>query len=308
MNYYNNLTELVGNTPILKLNNYSNQCNLEANIFAKLECFNPQSSVKDRAALEMIEKAEKNGLINKDTHIIEPTSGNTGIGLAFVSATKGYKITLVMPETMSVERRNLMKILGANLVLTDGAKGMKGAIEKANELASESNNTFIPQQFENIANVEAHIKTTAEEILRDLGDDIDIFVAGVGTGGTITGVGTVLKQKNPNIKIIAVEPKTSAVISGEPAGPHGIQGIGAGFIPKILDTSIIDEIFLVDTPDAIATSKSVAKSEGLLVGISSGASLYATTEIAKRKENQGKKILTVFPDTGERYLSTPLFS
>ncbi len=307
MNYYNSLTELVGRTPLLKLNNFSKDNNLTADLFAKLESFNPLSSVKDRAALAMIEKAEADGLLNKDTHIIEPTSGNTGIGLSFVAAVKGYKITLVMPETMSIERRKLMTALGANLVLTEGAKGMKGAIAKATELLEAEENTFMPQQFENQANAEAHKATTAIEILKDLDGDIDVFVAGAGTGGTITGVGTVLKEKNPNVKIIVVEPKTSAVLSGNPSGPHGIQGIGAGFVPAILDTKIIDEIFTVDTPDAIATAKEVAKSEGLLVGISSGAALFAAKEIAKRPEFKGKKVVTVCPDTGERYISTALF-
>ncbi len=308
MNYFNNLTELVGNTPILKLNNFSEKHGIDADVFAKLESFNPLCSVKDRAALAMIEQAEKDGLLNKSTHIIEPTSGNTGVGLSFVAAVKGYKITLVMPETMSVERRNLMSALGANLVLTEGAKGMKGAIAKATEMIAEEENSFMPQQFENPANVDAHVRTTAEEIWRDLDGQVDIFVAGVGTGGTSTGVGKALKAKNPNIKVIAVEPKTSAVISGEAPGPHGIQGIGPGFIPTILDTTVIDEIFTVDTPDAMATSKDVATVEGLLVGISSGAALYATREIAKRPENKGKKIVTVLPDTGERYLSTALYN
>ncbi len=307
MNYYNNLTELVGKTPLLKLNNFTKSDEVVADLFAKIESFNPLSSVKDRAALAMIEQAEADGLINKDTHIIEPTSGNTGIALSFISAVKGYKITLVMPETMSIERRKLMTALGANLVLTEGAKGMKGAIAKANELLAADENTFMPQQFENLANVEAHKTTTALEILADLEGDIDVFVAGAGTGGTITGVGTVLKERNPNVKIIAVEPKTSAVISGNPPGPHGIQGIGAGFIPAILDTKVIDEIFQVDTPDAVATAKEVAKSEGLLVGISSGAALFAAREVAKRPEYAGKKVVTLCPDTGERYISTVLF-
>lgn len=306
MKFYNNLTELVGNTPIIKLNKTIDEKKIEANVFAKLESYNPLSSVKDRAALGMIEKAEKEGLINADTHIIEPTSGNTGIGLAFISAVKGYKITLVMPETMSIERRQLMQVLGANLVLTEGAKGMKGAITKATEMLAEEANSFMPQQFENEANVEAHIKTTAEEIWSDMDGLVDIFVAGVGTGGTLTGVGTVLKERNPNVKIIAVEPNTSPVLSGENPGPHGIQGIGAGFIPKILKTDLIDEIVRVETEDAINTSKELAKREGLLVGISSGAALWATLEIAKRPENKGKNILTVLPDTGERYLSTAL--
>ncbi len=307
MNYYNNLTELVGKTPLLKLNNFTKVEGVVADLFAKIESFNPLSSVKDRAALAMIEKAEADGHINKDTHIIEPTSGNTGIALAFISAVKGYKITLVMPETMSIERRKLMTALGANLVLTEGAKGMKGAIAKANELLEAEENTFMPQQFENQANVEAHKTTTALEILADLDGDIDVFVAGAGTGGTITGVGTVLKERNPNVKIIVVEPKTSAVISGNAPGPHGIQGIGAGFIPAILDTNVIDEIYPVDTPDAVATAKEVAKSEGLLVGISSGAALYAAREVAKRPEYAGKKVVTLCPDTGERYISTVLF-
>ncbi len=307
MNYYNNLTELVGRTPLLKLNNFTKVDGVVADLFAKIESFNPLSSVKDRAALGMIEKAEADGLINKNTHIIEPTSGNTGIALAFISAVKGYKITLVMPETMSIERRKLMTALGANLVLTEGAKGMKGAIAKANELLEAEENTFMPQQFENQANVEAHKTTTALELLADLDGDIDVFVAGAGTGGTITGVGTVLKERNPNVKIIVVEPKTSAVISGNAPGSHGIQGIGAGFIPAILDTNVIDEIFQVDTPDAIATAKEVAKSEGLLVGISSGAALFAAREVAKRPEYAGKKVVTICPDTGERYISTALF-
>ncbi len=307
MQYYNNLTELIGKTPLLKLNNFIKKHELQADVFAKLEYFNPLSSVKDRASLAMIEKAEQDGLINKDTHIIEPTSGNTGIGLSFICAVKGYKITLVMPETMSIERRKLMTALGANIVLTEGAKGMKGAIEKAGQMLTEESNTYMPQQFENEANIFAHKTTTALEILEDLDNDVDIFVAGVGTGGTITGVGTILKEKNPNVKIIAVEPKTSSVLSGNPAGPHGIQGIGAGFVPKILNTGIFDEIITVDTPDAIATAKDLGKTEGVLVGISSGAALYAATEVAKRPENKGKKIVTILPDTGERYLSTALF-
>lgn len=307
MKYYNNLTELIGHTPLVKLNNISKNNEIEAELFAKVESFNPLSSVKDRAAFAMIEQAEKDGLLNKDTHIIEPTSGNTGIALAFISAVKGYKITLVMPETMSIERRKLMQALGANLVLTEGAKGMKGAIAKANELLEEEKNSFIPQQFENQANVNAHKNTTAVEILEDLDGQVDIFIAGAGTGGTITGVGTALKEKNPNVKIIVVEPKTSAVLSGNEPGPHGIQGIGAGFVPAILDTKIYDEIFTVDTQDAILTSREAAKSEGLLVGISSGAALYAAKEVAKRPENKGKRIVVLLPDTGERYISTPLF-
>ncbi len=307
MQYYNNLTELIGKTPLLKLNNYGKKHILQGDIFAKLEYFNPLSSVKDRASLAMIEKAEKDGLINESTHIIEPTSGNTGIGLSFICAVKGYKITLVMPETMSIERRKLITALGANIVLTEGTKGMKGAIEKAGQMLADEPNTFMPQQFENEANVFAHKTTTALEILEALDNDVDIFVAGVGTGGTITGVGTVLKERNPNVKIIAVEPKTSSVLSGNPAGPHGIQGIGAGFVPKILNTGLFDEIITVDTPDAIATAKDLGKTEGVLIGISSGAALYAATEVASRPENKGKKIVTILPDTGERYLSTALF-
>ncbi len=307
MQYYNDLTELIGKTPLLKLNKFGVKHSFEADVFAKLEYFNPLSSVKDRASLAMIEKAEQDGLLNESTHIIEPTSGNTGIGLSFICAVKGYKITLVMPETMSVERRKLMIALGANIVLTEGAKGMKGAIERATQMTTEESNTFMPQQFENEANVFAHKTTTALEILTDLDNNVDIFVAGVGTGGTISGVGAVLKERNPNVKIIAVEPKTSAVLSGNPAGPHGIQGIGAGFVPKILNSGLFDEIITVDTPDAIATAKDLAKTEGVLVGISSGAALFAATDVAKRPENKGKKIVTIFPDTGERYLSTALF-
>lgn len=301
------LTELIGNTPLLELENYNKTHGLQARIIAKLEYFNPGGSVKDRIGYAMIAEAEKQGIINKDTHIIEPTSGNTGIALAWVSAARGYKLTLTMPETMSIERRNLLKALGANIVLTEGALGMKGAIAKALELASQDKNSFIPQQFENPANPLIHEKTTAQEILRDTDGKIDIFVAGVGTGGTISGVGKVLKQHNKNAHIAAVEPLSSPVLSGGAAGPHKIQGIGAGFVPKTYNADVVDEIITVANEDAFRSSKEIASSEGLLVGISSGAALFAATKLAKKPENKGKTIVVLLPDTGERYLSTPLF-
>lgn len=301
------LTELIGNTPLLELSNYNRINSLDAKIVAKLEYFNPAGSVKDRIGYAMIRDAEDKGLIGKDTVIIEPTSGNTGIALAFVSAAKGYRLILTMPETMSMERRNLLKALGAELVLTPGAEGMKGAIKKAEELAAGIPNSFIPQQFNNPANPEMHRRTTAEEIWRDTDGKVDIFVAGVGTGGTVTGVGEALKKKNPDVKIIAVEPYDSPVLSGGKPGPHKIQGIGAGFVPEVLNTEIIDEIYKVKNDDAFDTARKAAKAEGLLVGISSGAALYAATEAARRQENRGKTIVVLLPDTGERYLSTDLF-
>jgi len=307
MRVANKLTELIGKTPMLKLNNY-NELNGVDGIIAKLEYFNPLGSVKDRAAFEMIDAAEKSGKISKGTVIIEPTSGNTGVGLAFVAASKGYELVLTMPDTMSIERRNLLSALGAKLVLTPGSQGMKGAIDKAYELQEDYEKSFVPQQFENNSNPDAHRKTTALEILDDLDEKVDIFVAGVGTGGTITGVGEVLKSKLSDVQIVAVEPEDSAVISGGAPGPHKIQGIGAGFIPKNLNTEIIDEVIKVKNEDAFVTSKSVARSEGLLVGISSGAALYAATVLAARPENKGKNIVVLLADSGERYLSTALYS
>ena len=307
MNIKKSITELIGNTPLLELEGFAKANSIQSRIIAKLEYFNPGGSVKDRIGYAMIKDAEDKGLINKDTVIIEPTSGNTGIALAFVSAAKGYKLILTMPETMSIERRNLLKALGAELVLTPGAQGMKGAIEKAKELVSTTENAFMPQQFENPANANIHRVTTAEEIWRDTDGKVDIFVAGVGTGGTVTGVGEALKQKNPNIKIVAVEPTDSPVLSGGKPGPHKIQGIGAGFVPVILNTGIIDEIIQVSNDQAFDTTRRIANSEGLLVGISSGAAAFAAEQLAKRPENQGKTIVVLLPDTGERYLSTTLF-
>ena len=301
------LTELVGNTPLLQLNAYSAKENLQTNIIAKLEYFNPAGSVKDRIALAMIEDAEKRGAIKPGATIIEPTSGNTGVGLAFVSAVKGYKLILTMPETMSIERRNLVKAYGATVVLTPGSAGMKGAIAKAEELRDNTPGAIILQQFENPANPATHYATTAEEIWRDTDGKIDIFVAGVGTGGTVSGIGKRLKELNPNVKIVAVEPETSAVLSGEAPGAHKIQGIGAGFIPKTFDRNAVDEIFKAPNDAAILTSRKIAAAEGLLVGISSGASAYAATQIAKDPANKGKVIVALLPDTGERYLSTVLY-
>ncbi|WP_294373609.1 cysteine synthase A [uncultured Clostridium sp.] len=301
------LTDLIGNTPLLELSNYEEKNNLQAKIITKLEYFNPLGSVKDRVANAMIEQGIKDGKINKDTVIIEPTSGNTGIGLAFVAASKGLKLILTMPDTMSVERRRIVSALGAEVVLTPGAEGMKGAIKRAEELAHEYGNAFIPQQFENEANPEVHRKTTAEEIWNDTDGKVDIFVAGVGTGGTVTGNGEALKAKNPNVKVIAVEPAGSPVLSGGKAGAHKIQGIGAGFVPSVMNLDIVDEIIKVENDDAFEASRNVAKDEGLLVGISAGAAIHAATELAKRPENKGKNIVVLLPDTGERYLSTSLF-
>lgn len=301
------LTELIGGTPLLELSNYEKKNSLGAQIVAKLEYFNPLGSVKDRVANAMIEQGIKDGKINQDTVIIEPTSGNTGIGLAFVTASKGLHLILTMPDTMSMERRKIVKALGAEIVLTPGRAGMRGAIEKAAQLKEEYGNAFIPQQFENEANPAIHKATTAQEIWKDTDGNVDIFVSSVGTGGTLTGTGEGLREKNPNVKIIAVEPATSAVLSGEKPGPHKIQGIGAGFIPKVMDMSLVDEVIKVGNEEAFETAREVAKSDGLLVGISSGAALWAATELAKRTENVGKRIVVLLPDTGERYLSTSLF-
>lgn len=308
MRTFDKITDLIGGTPILKLNNYIALNELPANIYAKLEYFNPAGSVKDRIAKAMIDDAEAKGALKPGAVIIEPTSGNTGIGLAAVAASKGYRIILTMPETMSVERRNLLKAYGAELVLTDGAKGMKGAIAKAEELAQQIEGGFIPSQFTNSANPTAHFNTTGPEIWEDTDGKVDIFVAGVGTGGTISGVGKYLKSKNPNIKVVAVEPAGSPVLSKGVAGPHKIQGIGAGFVPETLDTKIYDEIIAVENEDAFATGRTLARKEGLLVGISSGAAVYAATQLAKRPENKGKNIVVLLPDTGDRYLSTPMFA
>ena len=300
----NSIIELIGNTPLVRINKLNDS---EAVVYAKVESFNPLSSVKDRVALNMVESAEKEGKLRKGSVIIEPTSGNTGVGLAYVAAVKGYRVILTMPETMSVERRKLLAALGAELVLTDGKAGMKGAIEKANEIAAQTPSSFIPQQFENPANPEAHIQTTGPEIWKDTEGKVDIFVSAAGTGGTVTGVGTFLKSKNPNVQIVAVEPDTSAVLSGKPAGPHKIQGIGAGFVPKIYNPEVVDEIYLTNDVKAGNIARRAAKEEGLLVGISSGAALEAALTIAKRPENKGKTIVALLPDTGERYLSTCLF-
>ena len=302
------LTELIGQTPLLELNKFSKSHGIETPIIAKVEFFNPGGSVKDRIALAMIEDAEKKGLLKPGATIIEPTSGNTGVGLALVAAVKGYKLVLTMPETMSIERRNLVKAYGAEVKLTSGAAGMAGAIKAAEELRDATPGSIILQQFENPANPQKHYNTTGVEVWEQTGGDIDIFVAGVGTGGTLRGIGKRLKEKNPNIKIVAVEPKSSAVLNGQPSGPHKIQGIGAGFIPKTYNGDVVDEIFDVDNDDAIRTGRQLAREEGLLVGISSGAAAFAASEIAKRPENKGKKIVALLPDTGERYLSTVLYA
>ena len=308
MKTYERITDLIGGTPLLKLTNYINDNDLGADVYGKLEYFNPAGSVKDRIARAMIDDAEAKGTLKPDSVIIEPTSGNTGIGLAAVAASRGYKVILTMPETMSIERRKLLKAYGAEIVLTDGAKGMKGAIAKAQELAAETPNSFIPSQFTNKANPAAHFKTTGPEIWEDTDGKVDIFVAGVGTGGTLSGVGEYLKSKNPNVKVVAVEPAGSPVLSKGTPGPHKIQGIGAGFVPDTLNTGIYDEIIPVENEDAFATGRALARREGLLVGISSGAAVFAAAQLAKRPENKGKIIVALLPDTGERYLSTPMFS
>ena len=308
MKTYDRITDLIGKTPLLKLTNYGKLKGLGATVYGKLEYFNPAGSVKDRIAKAMIDDAEAKGVLKPDSVIIEPTSGNTGIGLAAVAASRGYKIILTMPETMSIERRNLLKAYGAELVLTEGSKGMKGAIAKAQELAAETPNSFIPSQFTNAANPTAHRTTTGPEIWEDTDGKVDIFVAGVGTGGTVSGVGEYLKSKNPNVKVVAVEPAGSPVLSKGTPGPHKIQGIGAGFVPDTLNTEVYDEIITVENEDAFETGRTLARKEGLLVGISSGAAVWAATELAKRPENKGKIIVALLPDTGERYLSTPMFS
>lgn len=308
MRVYRKITDLIGGTPLLELTNYEKANKLNAKIYAKLEYFNPAGSVKDRIAKAMLDDAEEKGLLKPGAVIIEPTSGNTGIGLASVAASRGYKVILTMPETMSVERRNLLKAYGAELVLTEGAKGMAGAIAKAKELAEQTPNSYIPSQFTNPANPAVHLKTTGPEIWADTDGKVDIFVAGVGTGGTLSGVGAYLKSQNPNVKVVAVEPATSPVLSGGKAGPHKIQGIGAGFVPDTLNTDIYDEILPVQNEDAFATGRALARSEGVLVGISSGAAVFAAAQLAKRPENAGKVIVALLPDTGERYLSTPMFA
>lgn len=308
MRVYRKITDLIGGTPLLELTNYEKANELNAKIYAKLEYFNPAGSVKDRIAKAMLDDAEEKGLLKPGAVIIEPTSGNTGIGLASVAASRGYKVILTMPETMSVERRNLLKAYGAVLVLTEGAKGMPGAIAKAKELAEQTPNSYIPSQFTNPANPAVHLKTTGPEIWADTDGKVDIFVAGVGTGGALSGVGAYLKSQNPNVKVVAVEPATSPVLSGGKAGPHKIQGIGAGFVPDTLNTDIYDEILPVQNEDAFATGRALARSEGVLVGISSGAAVFAAAQLAKRPENAGKVIVALLPDTGERYLSTPMFA
>lgn len=308
MKTYDTITDLIGSTPLLKLNRFAAVENLGAEVYAKLEYFNPAGSVKDRIAYAMITDAEKSGALKPGSVIIEPTSGNTGIGLAAVAAARGYRIIIVMPETMSVERRQLMKAYGAELVLTEGAKGMKGAIAKAQELAAQTPDSFIPGQFTNPANPSAHRATTGPEIWNDTDGTVDIFVAGVGTGGTLTGVGEYLKSQNPNVKVVAVEPAGSPVLSKGVAGAHKIQGIGAGFVPDTLNTKVYDEIITVENEDAFATGRELARKEGLLVGISSGAAVWAAAQLAKRPENQGKRIVVLLPDTGDRYLSTPMFA
>lgn len=308
MRVYRKITDLIGGTPLLELTNYEKANELNAKIYAKLEYFNPAGSVKDRIAKAMLDDAEEKGLLKPGAVIIEPTSGNTGIGLASVAVSRGYKVILTMPETMSVERRNLLKAYGAELVLTEGAKGMPGAIAKAKELAEQTPNSYIPSQFTNPANPAVHLKTTGPEIWADTDGKVDIFVAGVGTGGTLSGVGAYLKSQNPNVKVVAVEPATSPVLSGGKAGPHKIQGIGAGFVPDTLNTDIYDEILSVQNEDAFATGRALARSEGVLVGISSGAAVFAAAQLAKRPENAGKVIVALLPDTGERYLSTPMFA
>ena len=308
MRVYRKITDLIGGTPLLELTNYEKANELNAKIYAKLEYFNPAGSVKDRIAKAMLDDAEEKGLLKPGAVIIEPTSGNTGIGLASVAASRGYKVILTMPETMSVERRNLLKAYGAELVLTEGAKGMPGAIAKAKELAEQTPNSYIPSQFTNPANPAVHLKTTGPEIWADTDGKVDIFVAGVGTGGTLSGVGAYLKSQNPNVKVVAVEPATSPVLSGGKGGPHKIQGIGAGFVPDTLNTDIYDEILSVQNEDAFATGRALARSEGVLVGISSGAAVFAAAQLAKRPENAGKVIVALLPDTGERYLSTPMFA
>ncbi|WP_419054000.1 cysteine synthase A [Hominenteromicrobium sp.] len=308
MRVYRKITDLIGGTPLLELTNYEKANELNAKIYAKLEYFNPAGSVKDRIAKAMLDDAEEKGLLKPGAVIIEPTSGNTGIGLASVAASRGYKVILTMPETMSVERRNLLKAYGAELVLTEGAKGMPGAIAKAKELAEQTPNSYIPSQFTNPANPAVHLKTTGPEIWADTDGKVDVFVAGVGTGGTLSGVGAYLKSQNPNVKVVAVEPATSPVLSGGKAGPHKIQGIGAGFVPDTLNTDIYDEILPVQNEDAFATGRALARGEGVLVGISSGAAVFAAAQLAKRPENAGKVIVALLPDTGERYLSTPMFA